>query len=317
MCDDSDYWTLLQKNFKTIVTNHQYYNKMYQFLKKSEANALLYGCYGFPTDIFIDEVIKYKFGITTIYRQECTYNKDIIYFHNQYFLEIDLSNPSSCKKFANIGKFLTGIIKNKNISNRKHFIILKHIDVLNPDEFSIFRIILENFSNNVHFLCTTHKLDKIDVPVKSRFALIRMPLFQHSDIKSIFTKYLKIKLNPYLTKTKTRNIIKAIYIAYIESKNKELVTEDFCSLNYPPLKDFVNNLDKKTNNLDEIRKLSYQIFQYNISIPDILQDLLKIMPNNNKTSIVQSAAEIDHMLILTNRGREPIYIEAFLCSVFI
>jgi hypothetical protein len=34
----------------------------------------------------------------------------------------------------------------------------------------------------------------------------------------------------------------------------------------------------------------------------------------NKIDLIASAAKIDHMLIKTNKGREPIYIETFLSN---
>lgn len=314
---DNSYWNTFRDGFKSIIEKHEYYNKIYHYMKDAENNVLLYGSHGFPTDLFIDEVIKVKFGLDMLYKKECTWNKDVVYSYNQHFLEIDLLNPMLSKKFANIIKFLMSIIASRHVINAKHFIIIKHIDVFSRDDFGALRIILERFSNNVYFLCTTHNLDKIDVPVKSRFNLIRMPLFQHQEVQSIFENVLNIPLNKYLQDQKTRNIIKAIFIAEVEKQNKEIITKDFCTLNFPPLMDFIAKYDKKKNNLESIRTLSYQIFQYNITIADILQDLLKIPSVKNKFKIIQDASNIDHLLQCTNKGREPIYIETFLCRVFL
>lgn len=314
---DNSCWNTFRNGFKSIIEKHEYYNKIYQYMKTAQNNVLLYGTHGFPTDLFIDEVIKAKFGLDMLYKKECTWNKDVIYLYNQYFLEIDLLNPMLPKKFTNIIKFLMSIIESRHVINSKHFIIIKHIDVFSRDDFGALRIILERFSNNVYFLCTTHNLDKIDVPVKSRFDLIRMPLFQHQEVKYIFENFLNTPLNKYLQEQETRNIIKAIFIADVEKQNKELITKDFCTLNFPPLMDFVAKFDKKKNNLESIRALSYQIFQYNITISDILQDLLKMPSVKNKFKIIQEASNIDHLLQCTNKGREPIYIETFLCSVFL
>ena len=309
-------WDKFQIHFGTILSENSYYNKMLSFLQNMEINVLLYGAYGFPTDLFIDEIMKKKFNMNKIIKQQCFLNKDIVYMHHPCFLEIDLSHPSCNKNITGIFKFITSIIINKNIHNDKHMIIIKHIDILKALEFNSLRILLEKYSQNAIFLCSTHKLDKIDVPVKSRLTLIRLPLFQHSEIKEIFENKLDDKLNKYLEKTKTRDIIYSIFINDISENESDILTEDFVIYKFPPIKEFVSSL-KKTKNLQTIREFSYKCFQYNISISDITCDLLKLVSNDKKTKIIQCSAEIEHCLKMTNRGREPIYIESLFCQVFL
>ena len=296
--------------------NHDYYAKIFMFLKDYENNVLLYGKDGFPIDLFIHEMLKAKFNLVgPLHKTEChTTNKDIVYYHNPYFLEIDLKHPSMISKNAALSnaltKFIVNIISNKNITNHKHFIIIKHIDVLNHENYGSFRIILERYSSNVYFLCTANNIDKIDVPVKSRFSLIRMPLFSHDEIKMIFKDYLKCTLNPVLVHDQNmRNIIKIILLQSTQFDGTGIST-----LHFPPILDFTSN---KKKSLKMIRQFSYECFQYNITISEIAQDLLKILPKKQKLKALQIAAETDHMLQQTNRGREPIYIESFLCQVFL
>lgn len=313
---EQSYWQIFKDHFIDIIQKHEYYKQIFKFLTEYNNNVLLYGSYGFPTDLFIDEVIQHKFELTAIYKKECIWNKDIIYQYNQHFLEIDLMHPSMPKDLTKLSKFLLSVIKNKNINNDKHFIIMKHIDIFSHDDFSSFRIILEKFSSNVYFLCTTHKLDKIDVPVKSRFALLRMPQFSHDDILRIFKIYFNSKLNKYLLKTRSRDIIKCIFIAQIEQSSPELITNEFCTMHFPPLYAFYMENQKLTN-LNNIRQFSYQCFQYNISISEILSDFLKVLPKKKKTKAIQIAADFDHQLNQTNKGREPIYIESLLCQILL
>lgn len=306
------YWSLFQKHFKQIIHQHSYYHQIFNFLTTTQNNALLYGAYGFPTDLFVDEIIKTKFNTDYLYKKECTWNKDIIYYTNQHFLEINLMHPSIPKDTSVITKFIINIIKNKNINDEKHFIIIKHIDLLNSKDFNCFRIILERFSNNVYFFCTTHKLDRIDVPVKSRFALFRMPLFEHNEILHIFKEYLKTPLNKYLIEDRTRNIIKAIFIA---NCSDAVCNKDYCSFNFPPICEFYKTAKK--HNIDGFRNFAYKCFQYNISLSDILCDLLKLLPDKQKAKAIKIASDIEYMLQHTNKGRECIYIESFLCQVLL
>lgn len=308
-------WSLFKSKFQHIIEAHPYYHSIRDFMIEYDNNVLLYGSFGFPTDLFIDEVLRKKYQVQAeIQKKECQWNKDITYYSNQHFLEFDLMHPTMPKKFDQLCKCIISVIKHKNINDSKHLIIVKHLDLLNDNDFSSFRIILERYSKNAYFICTTHKLDKIDMPVKSRFSLIRMPLFTHEEIKDIFQNYLNTSLNMHLSAIQSRNIIQALFIADIQDKECD---KDFCILHFPPINQLVKQLDKRKNNLELIRQFSYKCFQYNISISDIAHDLMYLLPRKHKLKIIQTASEIEYDLCLTNKCREPIYIESFLCQALL
>jgi DNA polymerase III delta prime subunit len=277
----------------------------------------LYGPQGFPTDLFINEILQDRYNIQHLHKTECTWGKEIIYYHNPYFLEINLMHPTVNKNLTSICKFLIDIIKNKNISNEKHCIIIKNIDLLDKEDFSSYRIILERYSSNVCFICTAHNIDRIDVPVKSRFTLVRMPLFTHQEIIDIF-HIMRIKLNDHIIDSKHwRNIIKAIFITELERNGTE-ITQDFCQLNFPPLLEFA---EKKNHTITDVKTFSYKCFQYNITIREIVCDLLNIKgllkSKKAKMNLIKNASNIEYNLKQAKKGREPIYLETFLCQVFL
>ena len=78
-----DLWSIFTNNFLDIIKNNEYYNKLFNFLYSYENNILLYGAYGFPTDLFIDILLKKKFNCQILYKNEYTSDKDIIYKYNQ------------------------------------------------------------------------------------------------------------------------------------------------------------------------------------------------------------------------------------------
>jgi len=304
-------WNKFKNNFGLIIDNIKDYYINRDFCIKSNHNCLFYGSIGFPFDLYIDDIIKRKFNIKNIYRNENIWNKTIIYNENQYFLEIDLDNPNMPKKFDCLTEMLLFIIKTKAIINDKHLIIIKNIDKL-EDYFFAFRIILEKYFNNCYFICTTHKISKIEMPIKSRFTLFRTRLFTNDEIKHIFKNYLSINLNEYLVKNNCRNIYFAIFIAQTQINEPLLITEDFCNLNYPPIRTFIQS----NYNLNDIRQLSYKYCQYNLSIKDIALDLIKINKNKFKL-IINNSVEIEYLLNNSNKGREPIFIEAFICQILL
>jgi len=200
---------------------------------------------------------------------------------------------------------------------KKHLIIIKHIDILRSS-FSVLKILLENFSNNAYFICTTYSYSGIEYPIISRFTLFKIRLFTNLEIIQIFNKFFNKSLNKFLIRHDMRNILFAVFISDIELKEPELITYEFCTLNFPPLYDFIKNSNKKNYNLDKIRNFSYNCFQYNISIKDIILDFIKINNNNNKKcEIIKIAADLEHKLITTNKGREPIYIENLLTKILL
>lgn len=302
-------WNKFQINFGEIINEIEEYKKILEYSTIFNQNILFYSYKGFPNDLFIDEIIKKKFKIKTIYRKELIWNKTIFYNENQYFFEIDLDNPNMPRKLNNLNDMLLFIIKSRAINNEKHLIIIKNIDKLNENFFA-FRIILEKYYNNCYFICYTNKISKIEAPIKSRFYLFRLRLFKMEEIEKIFNKYLKIELNENLKNN--RNIIFDIFIAQTEKNEPLLIDEDFCNLHYPPIKAFL----KSNYTLNDIRQLSYKYCQYNIGIREIVEDILKIDKKNYK-KIIEVSANIDELLNNTNKCREPMFIEAFLCQILI
>jgi hypothetical protein len=185
----------------------------------------------------------------------------------------------------------------------------------------------------VVFVCITHFITRIEAPIKSRFSRFRIPLFTFNEICDIFTNNLDISINDYLLETKTRNIIKAIFIAELERQPvcAEILTKEFVELNYPPFVEFIRTYNKNKNNLEEIRGLSYKCCQYNISIQQITQDFVRLVDYDNcysnirtatpkndlKCEIIKIGTEIDYLLSQTNKCKEPLYIENMLCQLLL
>jgi hypothetical protein len=297
-------WNNFKNNFKNIIANIDEFNIILNAYAKMDHNLLLFSYVGFPIDLFIDEIIKLRFGIINLNKKELIWN--------QYFLEIDLNNPNMPNDYTFLTDMILFIIKNRPMINNKHLIVIKNIDKLEEYAYA-FRIMLERYYNNVYFICSTNKIAKIESPIKSRFSLIRLRLFTLNEIDAIFHRYFnyqnKIKIN-------SRNIIFNIFLLQVYINEPLLITNEFCKFNYPPIYDFINS----KYDLTEIRQFAYKLSQFNLSIVDIILDLLKINANsddNKKIEIIKIGAEIDYLLSVSNKGREPIFIENLLCQILI
>lgn len=304
-------WQTFIQNFRNIINDIDDYKKIFDFAVNYNNNLLFFSYKGFPFDLFIDEIIKEKFKISHIYRNELCWNKTIIYNENQYFFEIDLANPLMPKKFNYLKEMLLFIIKSRCVNNNKHLIIIKNIDRLN-EYFFAFRIILERYYNNCYFICTTNHISKIENPIKSRFSLFKFRLFKPNEIQMIFKNYLNCPLLPYIQDK--RDIFFAIFISQTIKYEPLLITQDFCNLNYPPLRTF---LDSKYN-LNDIRQLAYKYSQYDLTIKDLTLDLLYLNKKRGREiEIIETSVKFEKLLLQSNRGREPIFIEALLNHLLI
>ena len=222
----------LENNFYNIIESNNELIKIFNFIKYFNNNILLYSNNGFPLDLFINELIKKKFNISSIYKKESIWDKNITYYENKYFFEINLIDPNSCKNYELLTNFIGYLVKIKNIYNEKHLVIIKHIDFFN-EQFSILKILLEKYSSNVYFICTTFKISNIENAIISRFTYFRIPQFKTHEIELIFNKILNKKFNKILSKSNCRNLIFAIFISEIEDKEPHLITEEFCNLKSP------------------------------------------------------------------------------------
>lgn len=328
-------WDKLEEVFPDIIRDHETYRLILKHIELSPNNKLLYTPNGFPIDLYLNALLIKILNINTHFNNtEHIWDKNIIYVENQYYIDIDLMNPENIKNIEKITPFLLHIISSKNVKMKKHVIVIKHIDLLSS-VFCEFRIILERFSHNVEFICTTHYITRIEAPIKSRFSRFRIPLFTFEEIQGIFTNYLEISMNDDLVETKPRNIIKAIFISEIERHpaSSEILTKEFVELNFPPFIDFIKTFNKNKNNLEDIRGLSYKCCQFNISILQIVQDFLRLVDfgdyylnirdmnadakNKLKCEIINIGTEIDYILSQTNKCKEPLYIENLLCQLLV
>ena len=335
-------WDKLEEVFPNIINNNKRYMLILKNILLSPNNKLLYTPIGFPIDIYLNMLLKNIFNITAPFNKtEHIWEKNIIYIENQYYIEIDIMNPENIKNIEKITSFLLHIISSKNVKMRKHYIIIKHIDLLS-ELFYEFRIILEKYSHNVIFICTTHFITKLEAPIKSRFSTFRIPLFTFDEIQEIFSNHLNISMNDYLLEIKTRNIIKAIFISEIERhpSSVDILTKDFVEFNFPPFVDFIKNYNKNKNNLYDIRSISYKCCQFNISILQIIQDFIRLVDygtyylnircsnmydidnietikNQLKFEIIKIGLDIEYLLTQTNKCKEPLYIENLLCQLLI
>ncbi len=264
-------------------------------------NLLFYGAVGFPIAFFVSQILETKFGKCS--RQECIFQKDCSYIETPYTIEVDLAHPSNTKSFDHVSELIKSIISTKTIMLHRHVIILHNIDMI--QNRTMFRVLLERFTNNALFLCTTHSVASLEPPLRSRFLLNRIPLCTEEEIHKV-CQTLQIPVYH----AAHRNILTSLLAADLE--NEDVATYQY---HYPPLGTFVAANPKPK--LEAIRTFSNKACQRNIEFSLLAQDLLSIVPLPYKELFVKKAWEIETLLVATNRGREPLYYEWLCCSAFL
>lgn len=271
------------------------------------ANVLLYGCDGFPLTSLWDVAIKSKYG--DYKRKTCTWEKQWIYSETPYFFEIDFLNPGQPKDIESLADFFKDILRHPCIHATRHIFVLKHIDVLCARGYVyMMRVILERFSKNAWFICTTYQISAIEKPIRSRFRLVRVPLFTPGQMQTLFDQ-ANIPLHPECVKHAVSNINVATFLSIVDEKLLPYPVEDFCMLHAPFIQDIMKIASPS---ISQIRAVTQKLSVHGFTISQIAQDLLHYIHAKDKHDFVHKAANIEHMYACTEKYRKPLYIELLI-----
>ena len=264
-------------------------------------NILLYGPKGFPYMLLVEYAISRKMNtIYPIQKRTPVWNS-MPYIETDYYFEMDMAHPEFPKNIQEMIEFLLSIVRNKCIYLDRHIIILKNLNVLHRNNSQAFRVILERFSGNVLFLATTHHINQLEPPLLSRMISFRIPLPTEEQQKALLHKLTNKKTIRYVE----RNLIQNIFFNE-PSVIKQIKT--LPTLAYPPIQELIDRPFDK----EELRKLSYKLFQQSITISTITMDLLSSLPEEQGHLFIQQAADIEHMSCVTDASKESFFIEHLL-----
>ena len=295
-------WQQFVQCFDDVIQQYvDYQNRANLVLSSvtSGCNVLVFSPVGFPMDLFIKYVATRKFGTFT--KRECIFERQVVYQETPFFIEIDFGHPSNRKAIDMVQDLILTVIQSTCIHDDYHLIICKNIDYI--DDPYAFRVILERFNKNAKFVCTTTSLSRLEAPIRSRFVVVRIPLFTCSQIQSIMQK-IGAHYDPHLEQVHCRNIIRCIAIADLAQKGIDV--SHVATYAYPLVKDF---MQKETHTMTDIREFANKACAHGVPLPLLVQDLLFHIPDSNKRMFLQQASDLEHKLKTTNGGRQPLYYE--------
>jgi hypothetical protein len=273
-------------------------------------NILLYGAKGFPMNLIWESVFRELFG-TNYYKNLVVWHNKVNYIETPYFFEIDMDDPNNTKELDALSMFVKEIIQHKCVHSTRHVIIINNIERLCTRRSSYsFRVLLERYSANAIFICTTNHFGSIESPLTSRCINIRIPLLTSQEITTIMTS-LEFTHHPLLKANGCRDIYFTLYVHWLTCNMPEIITEEFCNYNTPGLLDLLKN--KKKNTIEDIRTYVSKISVHDPSMRELTIDILNTITNNKKKhEFISKATEIEHMIATTEGQRKPLYIELLL-----
>jgi hypothetical protein len=270
-------------------------------------NVLIYGYEGFPHTVLWDIALLSKHG--SFRRQTCTWEKQWVYSETPYFFELDFMNPGQPKDIESLADFFKEILRHPCIHATRHVFVLKHIDVLCTRGYVyMLRVILERFSKNALFVCTTYHVSSIESPIRSRFLLMRVPLLTAKQVQEIFTR-AEITLHPDCVKQEITDLNVATFLSVVDTEALPYPAKDFCKFQAPFLQDI---LKLPSPSISQIRNVTQKLSVHGYSLSQITQDLLQYVKPKDFHDFLHKAVEIEHMYVCTEKYRKPLYIELLL-----
>jgi len=298
------YWNLFYKNFETILSFLPYHKYTCDSIFFGDLNtipnSLLYGPKGFPFETLIEYSISKLFSCEfPIQKRYPLWNDTLPYTETNYYFCIDTEHPEFPKDIQSLTEFIKHIVQTKCIYLERHIIIIKNIDTIaNKNTCFIFRVLLERFSQNAFFICTTHQLQMIEKPLLSRMQCYRIPLPTIQQIQQIL-QIIKPDFNQDIT---TRQF--AFLLFHLDNIPK--------MLNYLPITETIH----KSLTPLEIRVLSYKIFQYKITLSELITDCMSFITDDfQKIKWINQTSEIEMHAKNTDPNKICFYIELVL-SIF-
>jgi DNA polymerase III delta prime subunit len=176
-----------------------------------------------------------------------------------------------------------------SIKNKKKFVVLDDIDIINEQSQQVFRNCIDKFSHNVHFIASCNNTQKVIESLQSRFIIIKIKPLKRENLYKILLKIknseniemdskaedfildisnsaAKILLN-YMEKFKLLN----------EKITYELAVQLCTNISFLTFEEY--NTLLKNNKLDEAIKLIYQIYDKGYSVMDILDSYFLFIKN--------------------------------------
>jgi len=161
--------------YKDFEIEKEYINLLYSLIKLDNLNILLIGNIGSGKTCLIEDTIR------EYYNTEIINKNDILNINSLKDQGISYYR-TEVKTFCQTPSL---------IKNKKKFLILDDIDLINDQSQQVFRNFIDKYSHNVHFIASCTNANKVIESIQSRTILIKIKNISPIQIRNIIEKIKK------------------------------------------------------------------------------------------------------------------------------
>lgn len=178
-----------------------------------------------------------------------------------------------------------------NIKNKKKFVVLDDIDLINEQSQQVFRNCIDKFSHNVHFISSCSNIQKVIESLQSRFTIIKIHPLNKNNLLNLCNK-IKVKENIEIDEDAEEFIVNIsnntakVLINYMEKFKLigEKITLDLAiklssNISFVSFEEYTKLV--KNNKLYDAIYLINEIYDNGYSVMDILDNYFIFIKNSN------------------------------------
>jgi DNA polymerase III delta prime subunit len=183
------------------------------------------------------------------------------------------------------------------IKNKKKFIVLDDIDLINEQSQQVFRNYIDKYSHNVHFISSCNNVQKVIESLQSRFTIIRIKSLDKEKLMNLINKIKtseNIDMEPcveeFIINISNNNI--KIIINYMEKFKLygdkitlNIAKKLCCNISFLIFEEYTKCIINK--DLKQAIDIIYNVFDKGYSVMDILDNYFIFIKNTNSLNEIQ------------------------------
>jgi len=178
-----------------------------------------------------------------------------------------------------------------NIKNKKKFVILDDIDLINEQSQQVFRNCIDKYSHNVHFISSCSNIQKVIESLQSRFTIFKIKSLDRENLVKIIntiqiTENIEIEDNAIDFIINISNNTVKVIINYMEKFkllnqkiSLQLATELCSNISFLIFEEYTNLLIEK--NIVEAINIIFKLYDKGYSVMDILDNYFIFIKSTN------------------------------------
>jgi len=259
--------------FKDFEKDNEVINMLKTFISIDYLNILLIGDIGAGKTSILNAIIKEYYN--NINPKD--YEENILYINNL--------KDQGINYYRNEVKIFCQTCS--NIKNKKKFVVLDDIDLINEQSQQVFRNCIDKYSHKVHFIASCNNIQKVIESLQSRLTIMKITKLNKMQLLAIINKiketeniYLDEGVDEFIIKI-SNNIVKNIinYMEKFKILNEKITIDVAVSLctniNFILFEKY--SFFILENKLQEAIELMYNIYNTGYSVMDILDNYFEFI----------------------------------------